>query len=35
MYENEKMRPSETIPEMWEKSIRENDRGSEFNYDTL
>jgi hypothetical protein len=35
MCENGKMRPVETIPEMGGGRIKENDRGSEFNYDTL
>jgi hypothetical protein len=33
MYENEKMRPVETIPGMREKEIMENDGGGELNYD--
>jgi hypothetical protein len=35
VYENGKMRPIETIPEMGRKGIRENDGGIEFNYDML
>jgi hypothetical protein len=35
MYENGKMRPIETIPEMEGGEIKENDGGGEFNYDTL
>jgi hypothetical protein len=35
MYANGKMRPVGTIPEMGEEEIKENDRGSEFNYDAL
>jgi hypothetical protein len=31
----EKMRLSETIPGMEGGGIKENDRGGEFNYDTL
>jgi hypothetical protein len=31
----EKMRPVETIPEMKEEGIKENDGGGEFNYDIL
>jgi hypothetical protein len=30
-----KMRPAETIPGMGRERIKENDRGGEFNYDTL
>jgi hypothetical protein len=32
-YENGKMRPVETIPEMGGGGIKENDGGGEFNYD--
>jgi hypothetical protein len=35
MYENGKMRPVETIPGMGVGRIKENDEGSEFNYDTF
>jgi hypothetical protein len=35
MYENGKMRPTETIPGMGKRGIKENDGGSEFNYDIL
>jgi hypothetical protein len=35
MYENGKMRPGETIPGMGREGIKENDGGSEFNYDIL
>jgi hypothetical protein len=35
MYEKGKMRPVETIPEIGEREIEENDRGSKFNYDML
>jgi hypothetical protein len=35
MYENEKMRPVETIPGMGEGRIEENDGQGEFNYDVL
>jgi hypothetical protein len=35
MYENEKMRPVETIPGMGGRWIKENDGRSEFNYDIL
>jgi hypothetical protein len=34
-YKNGKMRPLETIPGMGRGQIRENDGGSEFNYDIL
>jgi hypothetical protein len=34
MYASGKMRPVETIPVM-EEGIKENDGGSEFNYDIL
>jgi hypothetical protein len=34
MYENGKRRPVETIPGMGGQ-VKENDRGNEFNYDTL
>jgi hypothetical protein len=33
MYVNGKMRPVETIPGMGGRGIKENDGGSEFNYD--
>jgi hypothetical protein len=33
--ENGKMRPVETIPEMWKGGRKENDGGGEFNYDIL
>jgi hypothetical protein len=33
MYENGKMRPTETIPGMGGKEIKEEDGGDEFNYD--
>jgi hypothetical protein len=33
MYENGKMRPIETITEMREEGMKENDEGGEFNYD--
>jgi hypothetical protein len=32
---NVKMRPVETLPQIWGERIKENDRGGEFNYDTL
>jgi hypothetical protein len=35
MYANGKMRPVETIPEVGGRDIKENDGGSEFNYDIL
>jgi hypothetical protein len=35
MSEKGKMRPIETIPGMERGRIKENDRGSEFNYDIL
>jgi hypothetical protein len=35
MFVNGKMRPAEAIPGMGRKGIRENDVGSEFNYDKL
>jgi hypothetical protein len=35
MNENEKKRPTETVPEMWWGEIKENDGGCEFNYDIL
>jgi hypothetical protein len=34
-YENEEMRPVEIIPGMQGWGIKENDGGSEFNYDIL
>jgi hypothetical protein len=34
MYENEKMRPVETIPGMG-KRIKDSDGGGKFNYDIL
>jgi hypothetical protein len=33
MYENGKVRPIETIPEMRRGEIKENNGGSEFNHD--
>jgi hypothetical protein len=33
MYENEKMRPPETLSWMVEGGIKDNDEGSEFSYD--
>jgi hypothetical protein len=33
MYENGKMRPVETLPGMWRRRLKENDRGGEFSYD--
>jgi hypothetical protein len=33
MYENGKMRPVETIPGMGGGGIKDNDEGSEFNYE--
>jgi hypothetical protein len=33
MYINGETRPVETIPGMWGRMIKENYRGSEFNYD--
>jgi hypothetical protein len=35
MYENGKMTPVETIPEIGGGRIKENDGGREFNYDIL
>jgi hypothetical protein len=35
IYENRNMRPVETIPGMGAGGIKENDGGSEFNYDIL
>jgi hypothetical protein len=35
MYVNRKMRHIEAIPGMGGGGIKENDRGSEFNYDIL
>jgi hypothetical protein len=35
MYANGKMRPTETIPGMWGRGVKENDGGVEFNYDIL
>jgi hypothetical protein len=35
MYENEKMRPVETILRMGGRRIKENDGGGEFNYAIL
>jgi hypothetical protein len=35
MYENGKIRPVETIPEMRGERIKENDGGGERNYDIL
>jgi hypothetical protein len=35
MYENGKMRPVETIPEMCGGEIKENDGGGELNYNIL
>jgi hypothetical protein len=35
MYINGKMRPVETVPGVEGRGIKENDGGSEFNYDTL
>jgi hypothetical protein len=33
MHKNKKMRPVETIPEMREGGIKENDGGDKFNYE--
>jgi hypothetical protein len=33
MYENEKMRPTETLSGMVEGGIKDNDEGCEFSYD--
>jgi hypothetical protein len=35
MYENGKIRSVETVPGTGGWRIKENDRGGEFNYDTL
>jgi hypothetical protein len=35
VYENGKMRPVETIPEMEKGKIKENDGGDKFNYAIL
>jgi hypothetical protein len=35
MYENGKMRYTETIPGLGGGEIKENDRGGEFNYNVL
>jgi hypothetical protein len=35
MYENGKMRPDETIPEMGGRGIKENDGEGEFNCDIV
>jgi hypothetical protein len=35
LYQNEKMRPVETIPGIGAGRIKENDGGSKFNYDVL
>jgi hypothetical protein len=35
MYENEKMRPVETIPGMETGRVKESDEVDEFNYDIL
>jgi hypothetical protein len=35
MYENEKIRPVETVPGMEGGGIKKNDGGGEFNYDIL
>jgi hypothetical protein len=35
VYDNGKMRPVETIPEMGEAGIKKNHGGDEFNYDIL
>jgi hypothetical protein len=35
VYENGKMRPAESILRMGAGEIKENDGGSEFNYDIL
>jgi hypothetical protein len=35
MYENETMRPVETLPGMGGEGIKQNDGGKEFNYDIL
>jgi hypothetical protein len=35
MYENGKMTPVDTIPEMGGGRLKENDRGCEFNEDIL
>jgi hypothetical protein len=35
MYENGKMRPVESVPEMERRGIKENDGGGGFRYDIL